>query len=137
MRVNGGMVLIISYIKIVFLTVFLLISTFAFSNSWILDKSDYENNQPSLRDCINIMKKGVLVDSKPINRNQPLETYIYMAIICIVFAGIQLKKCLYAITMASLSTLKITKAKYCQDSIENLTPTMIMNQKKWAHYALY
>jgi len=44
---------------------------------------------------------------------------------------------LYAITMASLSTLKITKAKYCQDSIENLTPTMIMNQKKWAHYALY
>ncbi|MBT4181290.1 MAG: hypothetical protein HOO11_00335 [Candidatus Thioglobus sp.] len=77
MRVNGGMVLIISYIKIVFLTVFLLISTFAFSNSWILDKSDYENNQPSLRDCINIMKKGVLVDSKPINRNQPLETYIY------------------------------------------------------------
>ena len=77
MRVNGGMVLIISYIKIVFLTVFLLISTFAFSNSWILDKSDYENNQPSLRDCINIMKKGVLIDSKPINRNQPLETYIY------------------------------------------------------------
>ena len=77
MRVNGGMVLIISYIKIVFLTVFLLISTFAFSNSWILDKSDYENNQPSLRDCINIMKKGVLVDSKPINKNQPLETYIY------------------------------------------------------------
>jgi hypothetical protein len=69
--------MVINYLKMAFLTAFLLISTSVFSNSWILDKSDYENNQPSLKDCINIMKKGVLVDSKPINRNQPLETYIY------------------------------------------------------------
>ena len=55
----------------------LCISTSVFSNSWILDKSNFENTQPTLNKCIEIMKQGVLVDSEPINRNQPLVTYIY------------------------------------------------------------
>jgi hypothetical protein len=69
--------MVINNFKVSLSVATLCISTSVFSNSWILDKSNFENTQPTLNKCINVMKKGVLVNSEPINRNQPLDTYIY------------------------------------------------------------
>ena len=69
--------MVINNLKMSLTVATLCISTSVFSNSWILDKSNFENTQPTLSKCIDVMKKGVLVDSEPINHNQPLDTYIY------------------------------------------------------------